>query len=151
MHFQGSRARALYKSGLRTPQAIAEASIPEIFKALFESSSWTDNGKIIMSWSFIFLCWSMIIYLVPFNYVVVRQAILRYFPFYIFIFMRWSVKTYSLCQSLLNLKCKRSAAWSLTIPVKCPINFAACGLPPNYKIFVKIAPKVFMLAISPSS
>ncbi|KAK6249105.1 hypothetical protein QUC31_020670 [Theobroma cacao] len=39
-YVKGSRARALYKAGLRTPLAIAEASIPEIFKALFESSSW---------------------------------------------------------------------------------------------------------------
>ncbi|KAL5729265.1 DNA-directed DNA polymerase [Ranunculus cassubicifolius] len=38
-YVKGSRARALYKSGLRTPLAIAEASIPEIAKALFESSS----------------------------------------------------------------------------------------------------------------
>ncbi|PKI66013.1 hypothetical protein CRG98_013598, partial [Punica granatum] len=36
----GSRARALYKAGLRTPLAITEASIAEIVKALFESSSW---------------------------------------------------------------------------------------------------------------
>ncbi|KAJ6373044.1 hypothetical protein OIU76_027389 [Salix suchowensis] len=40
-YVKGSRARALYKAGLRTPQAIAEASIPEIGKALFESSSWS--------------------------------------------------------------------------------------------------------------
>ncbi|XVE71071.1 hypothetical protein DITRI_Ditri10aG0120700 [Diplodiscus trichospermus] len=39
-YVKGSRARALYKAGLRTPLAIAEASIPEIVKALFESSSW---------------------------------------------------------------------------------------------------------------
>uniref|UniRef100_A0A516IJI0 Helicase and polymerase-containing protein TEBICHI n=1 Tax=Turnera subulata TaxID=218843 RepID=A0A516IJI0_9ROSI len=39
-YIKGSRARALYKAGLRTPLAIAEASIPEIVKALFESSSW---------------------------------------------------------------------------------------------------------------
>ncbi|KAK6927419.1 DNA polymerase theta-like, helix-turn-helix domain [Dillenia turbinata] len=39
-YVKGSRARALYKAGLRTAQAIAEASIPEIAKALFESSSW---------------------------------------------------------------------------------------------------------------
>ncbi|OWM86638.1 hypothetical protein CDL15_Pgr015673 [Punica granatum] len=38
--FGGSRARALYKAGLRTPLAITEASIAEIVKALFESSSW---------------------------------------------------------------------------------------------------------------
>ncbi|TVU51610.1 hypothetical protein EJB05_03050 [Eragrostis curvula] len=44
---KGSRARALYKSGLRTPVAIAEASIPEIARALFDSSSWSgqdDSG-----------------------------------------------------------------------------------------------------------
>lgn len=40
---KGSRARALYKAGLRTPLAIAEASIPEIVKALFESSSWAGE------------------------------------------------------------------------------------------------------------
>ncbi|XVF48493.1 hypothetical protein PTKIN_Ptkin03bG0194900 [Pterospermum kingtungense] len=39
-YVKGSRARALYKAGLRTPLAIAEASFPEIVKALFESSSW---------------------------------------------------------------------------------------------------------------
>ncbi|KAG8375552.1 hypothetical protein BUALT_Bualt10G0111900 [Buddleja alternifolia] len=43
-YIKGSRARALYKAGLRTPQAIAEASIPEIVKALFESSSWSAHG-----------------------------------------------------------------------------------------------------------
>ncbi|KAL4193941.1 hypothetical protein AMTRI_Chr05g66280 [Amborella trichopoda] len=37
---KGSRARALYRAGLRTPQAVAEASIPDIVKALFEGSSW---------------------------------------------------------------------------------------------------------------
>lgn len=42
---QGSRARALYKAGLRTPLAIAEASIAEIVKALFESSSWAAEGE----------------------------------------------------------------------------------------------------------
>ncbi|XP_020550378.1 helicase and polymerase-containing protein TEBICHI [Sesamum indicum] len=44
-YIKGSRARALYKAGLRTPQAIAEASIPEIAKALFESSSWSEHGS----------------------------------------------------------------------------------------------------------
>ncbi|KAL8143865.1 hypothetical protein V2J09_016897 [Rumex salicifolius] len=39
-YVKGSRARALYKAGLRTPQAIAEVSVKEIAKALFESSSW---------------------------------------------------------------------------------------------------------------
>ncbi|KAK1550568.1 hypothetical protein Q3G72_021166 [Acer saccharum] len=42
-YVKGSRARALYKAGLRTPLAIAEASVPEIVKALFESSSWTTE------------------------------------------------------------------------------------------------------------
>ncbi|EEF45923.1 DNA polymerase theta, putative [Ricinus communis] len=40
-YVKGSRARALYKAGLRTPLAIAEASVSEIVKAIFESSSWT--------------------------------------------------------------------------------------------------------------
>ncbi|OMO91013.1 hypothetical protein COLO4_18706 [Corchorus olitorius] len=44
-YVKGSRARALYKAGLRTPQAIAEASIPEIVKALFESSSWAEQAQ----------------------------------------------------------------------------------------------------------
>lgn len=44
--FQGSRARALYKAGLRSPQAIAEASVSELVKALFEYSSWTAQGEI---------------------------------------------------------------------------------------------------------
>ncbi|CAN6911688.1 unnamed protein product [Brassica oleracea] len=43
-YIKGSRARALYKAGLRTSQAIAEASIPEIVKALFESSAWATEG-----------------------------------------------------------------------------------------------------------
>jgi len=42
---QGARARALYKAGFRTPQAIAEASVLEIAKAIFESSSWDAQGK----------------------------------------------------------------------------------------------------------
>ncbi|KAF8080568.1 hypothetical protein N665_0934s0009 [Sinapis alba] len=44
-YIKGSRARALYKAGLRTCQAIAEASIPEIVKALFESSAWAAEGQ----------------------------------------------------------------------------------------------------------
>ncbi|GKB57621.1 helicase and polymerase-containing protein TEBICHI [Tanacetum coccineum] len=44
-YIKGSRARALYKAGLRTPQAIAEASIPEIAKTIFESASWDAQGK----------------------------------------------------------------------------------------------------------
>ncbi|MED6124402.1 hypothetical protein PIB30_058624, partial [Stylosanthes scabra] len=44
-HSDGSRARALYKAGLRTPLAIAEASVPEIVKALYESSSWATEGS----------------------------------------------------------------------------------------------------------
>nr|XP_043612753.1 helicase and polymerase-containing protein TEBICHI [Erigeron canadensis] len=39
-YVKGARARALYKAGLRTPQAIAEASTPEIAKAIYESTSW---------------------------------------------------------------------------------------------------------------
>ncbi|EXC32791.1 DNA polymerase theta [Morus notabilis] len=44
-YVKGSRARALYKAGLRTPLSIAEASIPEIVKALFETSSWAGQGS----------------------------------------------------------------------------------------------------------
>ncbi|XP_078170110.1 helicase and polymerase-containing protein TEBICHI-like [Carex rostrata] len=40
---KGYRARALYKAGLSTPLAIAEASVSDIAKALFESSSWTGQ------------------------------------------------------------------------------------------------------------
>uniref|UniRef100_A0A803LBW8 Helicase and polymerase-containing protein TEBICHI n=1 Tax=Chenopodium quinoa TaxID=63459 RepID=A0A803LBW8_CHEQI len=42
-YVKGSRARALYKAGLRTPLAVAEASVAEIAKALFESSSWAAS------------------------------------------------------------------------------------------------------------
>ncbi|CAB4266528.1 unnamed protein product [Prunus armeniaca] len=42
-YVKGSRARSLYKAGLRTPLAIAEASVAELVKALFESSSWTEQ------------------------------------------------------------------------------------------------------------
>ncbi|XP_065030525.1 helicase and polymerase-containing protein TEBICHI isoform X5 [Musa acuminata AAA Group] len=47
-HVKGSRARALYKAGLRTPLAIAEASVTEIVKAMFDSSAWThqDDSKL---------------------------------------------------------------------------------------------------------
>ncbi|XP_022856955.1 helicase and polymerase-containing protein TEBICHI-like isoform X2 [Olea europaea var. sylvestris] len=44
-YIKGSRARALYKAGLRTPQAIAEASVPEIVKVLFETSSWATQSS----------------------------------------------------------------------------------------------------------
>ncbi|KAK7384898.1 hypothetical protein VNO78_30601 [Psophocarpus tetragonolobus] len=44
-YVKGSRARSLYKAGLRTPLAIAEASTSEIVKALFESSSWATEGS----------------------------------------------------------------------------------------------------------
>ncbi|KAM3282203.1 helicase and polymerase-containing protein TEBICHI isoform X2 [Capsicum chacoense] len=44
-YVKGSRARALYKAGFRTPEAIAEASVPDIVKVLFESSSWVDQGS----------------------------------------------------------------------------------------------------------
>ncbi|KAK1266849.1 hypothetical protein QJS04_geneDACA019368 [Acorus gramineus] len=39
-YVKGSRARALYKAGLRTALSIAEASVSELAKALFEYSSW---------------------------------------------------------------------------------------------------------------
>ncbi|KAG1335104.1 putative DNA-directed DNA polymerase [Cocos nucifera] len=42
-YVKGSRARALYKAGLRTPLAIAEATVSEIAKALFESSAWAGQ------------------------------------------------------------------------------------------------------------
>ncbi|KAF5955661.1 hypothetical protein HYC85_008517 [Camellia sinensis] len=44
-YVKGSRARQLYKAGLRTPQAIVVASISEIVKALFESSSWVAQDS----------------------------------------------------------------------------------------------------------
>ncbi|GMP67356.1 hypothetical protein CsSME_00027375 [Camellia sinensis var. sinensis] len=44
-YVKGSRARQLYKAGLRTPQAIDVASISEIVKALFESSSWVAQDS----------------------------------------------------------------------------------------------------------
>lgn len=44
---KGSRARALYKAGLRTPLAIAEASVTEIVKAMFDSSAWTHQGDFL--------------------------------------------------------------------------------------------------------
>ncbi|URD79344.1 HELICc [Musa troglodytarum] len=47
-HVKGSRARALYKAGLRTPLAIAEASVTEIVNAMFDSSAWArqDDSKL---------------------------------------------------------------------------------------------------------
>ncbi|KAF4355301.1 hypothetical protein F8388_026571 [Cannabis sativa] len=44
-YVKGSRARALYKAGLRTPLSIAEASVAEIVKALFEKSSWAGQAQ----------------------------------------------------------------------------------------------------------
>ncbi|XP_031490151.1 helicase and polymerase-containing protein TEBICHI isoform X4 [Nymphaea colorata] len=44
-YVKGSRARSLYKAGLRTPLAVAEASIMEIIKALFEAVSWNAQGS----------------------------------------------------------------------------------------------------------
>ncbi|XP_020536582.1 helicase and polymerase-containing protein TEBICHI isoform X2 [Jatropha curcas] len=44
-YVKGSRARALYKAGLRTHLAIAEASISELVKALFESTSWAAQAQ----------------------------------------------------------------------------------------------------------
>ncbi|CAM8913302.1 unnamed protein product [Rhodiola kirilowii] len=45
-YVKGSRARALYTAGFRTPQAIAEASVHDLVKALFESSSWTAQENV---------------------------------------------------------------------------------------------------------
>ncbi|KAG0502462.1 hypothetical protein HPP92_002534 [Vanilla planifolia] len=39
----GSRARALYKAGLRSPLSIAEASVSDIANALFDSSTWAGQ------------------------------------------------------------------------------------------------------------
>nr|GEU91889.1 hypothetical protein [Tanacetum cinerariifolium] len=47
-YIKGSRARALYKDGLHIPQAIAEASIPEISKTIFESASWDAQEALTM-------------------------------------------------------------------------------------------------------
>ncbi|PIN15386.1 DNA-directed DNA polymerase [Handroanthus impetiginosus] len=54
-YVKGSRARALYKAGLRTPQAIAEASISEIVKALFDSSSWSAYASNLDQFSIMFM------------------------------------------------------------------------------------------------
>uniref|UniRef100_A0A7N0TLR1 Uncharacterized protein n=1 Tax=Kalanchoe fedtschenkoi TaxID=63787 RepID=A0A7N0TLR1_KALFE len=45
-YVKGSRARALYTAGFRTPQAIAEASVHDLVKALFESSSWIAQENV---------------------------------------------------------------------------------------------------------
>ncbi|KAG0498218.1 hypothetical protein HPP92_002909 [Vanilla planifolia] len=42
-HVKGSRARALYKAGLRSPLSIAEASVSDIANALFDSSTWAGQ------------------------------------------------------------------------------------------------------------
>ncbi|XP_073110579.1 helicase and polymerase-containing protein TEBICHI isoform X1 [Elaeis guineensis] len=47
-YVKGSRARALYKAGLRTPLAIAEANVYEIAKALFESSAWAGQDDLAL-------------------------------------------------------------------------------------------------------
>jgi hypothetical protein len=41
---QAARARALFKAGLRSVQAIAEATLPEIVKALYGNISWAGPG-----------------------------------------------------------------------------------------------------------
>lgn len=41
---QATRARALFKAGLRSIQAIAEATLLELVKALYGSTSWTGQG-----------------------------------------------------------------------------------------------------------
>ncbi|CAN6470815.1 unnamed protein product [Victoria cruziana] len=51
-YVKGSRARSLYKAGLRTPLAVAEASIAEIVKALFEAFSWTEQGTALQRMQF---------------------------------------------------------------------------------------------------
>ncbi|KAG9455791.1 hypothetical protein H6P81_000299 [Aristolochia fimbriata] len=43
-YVKGSRARALYKAGLRTPLAIAEASVLDIAKALFDTCMWAEQA-----------------------------------------------------------------------------------------------------------
>ncbi|XP_042440198.1 helicase and polymerase-containing protein TEBICHI-like [Zingiber officinale] len=44
-YIKGSRARALYKAGLRTPLAIAEASVTDIVIALSDSSRWASQDE----------------------------------------------------------------------------------------------------------
>jgi hypothetical protein len=41
---QAARARALFKAGLRSIQAIAEATLLELVKALYGSASWAGQG-----------------------------------------------------------------------------------------------------------
>lgn len=53
----------MYKSGLRTPVAIAEASIPEIAKALFESSGWSGQGTLSSIRGLIFSLLPFFVYL----------------------------------------------------------------------------------------
>ncbi|XP_068648888.1 helicase and polymerase-containing protein TEBICHI isoform X2 [Aristolochia californica] len=43
-YVKGSRARALYKAGLRTTLAIAEASVQDIANALFDTSLWAEQA-----------------------------------------------------------------------------------------------------------
>ncbi|BBN13748.1 DNA polymerase theta [Marchantia polymorpha subsp. ruderalis] len=42
---KGSRARGLYKAGLRTIQAVAEASMPELVKALIDATPWVAQDE----------------------------------------------------------------------------------------------------------
>ncbi|KAL3691255.1 hypothetical protein R1sor_004906 [Riccia sorocarpa] len=42
---KGSRARGLYKAGLRTIQAVAEASMPELVKALSDATPWAAQDE----------------------------------------------------------------------------------------------------------
>ncbi|CAK9217649.1 unnamed protein product [Sphagnum jensenii] len=41
---KAARARALFKAGLRSVQAVAEATLPELFKALYDGSNWPGQG-----------------------------------------------------------------------------------------------------------
>ncbi|KAH9571445.1 hypothetical protein CY35_02G094300 [Sphagnum magellanicum] len=41
---KAARARALFKAGLRSVQAVAEATLPEVFKALYDGSNWPAQG-----------------------------------------------------------------------------------------------------------
>lgn len=60
----------MYKSGLRTPVAIAEASIPEIAKALFESSAWSGQGTLSSIHGLIFSLLPFFVYLFSMDLIV---------------------------------------------------------------------------------
>ena len=53
----------MYKYGLCTPVAIAEASIPEIAKALCESSGWSGQGTLSSIHGLIFSLLPFFVYL----------------------------------------------------------------------------------------